>query len=59
MCNLAGAIDSTFTPRNGPDQPVNSLWMGNGQLVINGAFDSYRGEFAGYSIPLDPVTGAR
>jgi hypothetical protein len=54
-----GALDSTFTQLNGPDQPVYSLWISNGQLVINGAFDSYRGEFAAYSTPLDPVTGAR
>jgi hypothetical protein len=54
-----GALDSSFTQPSGPDQPVNSLWLGSGQLVINGSFDSYRGDFAAFSTPLDPITGAR
>ena len=53
-----GAADQTFTRSNGPDASVYSLYLNNGTLFINGQFDWYRGSFAGYSIPLDPVTGA-
>jgi hypothetical protein len=51
-------VDQTFTRPNGPNASVDSLYLNNGALFINGMFDGYRGSFAGYSIPLDPVTGA-
>jgi hypothetical protein len=53
-----GALDPTFTRVGGPDAAVYSLSLDNDTLFINGAFDSYRGGFAGFSLPLDPATGA-
>jgi hypothetical protein len=55
---LTGAVDPAFTQNGGPDSAVLSLDLTPETLFISGDFTSYRDGDAGYSIPLDPSTGA-
>ncbi len=53
-----GLADTTFCQAPGADSVVNAISLSSGTLYIAGDFDTYRGRFARYAIPIDPVTGA-
>jgi hypothetical protein len=53
-----GLADATFCQSPGADSAINAISLSSGTLYIAGDFDTYRGRFARYAIPIDPVSGA-